>query len=345
MNVAIITSTEPYVPGGAKVIVDSLERQLRENGHVVDVLRIPVTFTPETYLDQCLAFRLLDVTEWGERLIAIRTPSYLAEHPAKSVWFIHHWRYLFDLWATKNGPEEKTPYLEGLREAVRRSDTAALVEARNVYANSKVVAERIATYNGVSASILYPPIETPERFSCGAYGDYVLCVSRVTPMKRQQLLVRAMAFVKSNVRLVIAGTVDYFQEAHILRGLIEELGVGDRVSFENRWIDEVEKQQLFCDCLANAYLPEDEDSYGYSTLEAAHASKGTITTTDSGGVLEFVQDGQSGFLVEPDPEELAAVFDRLFNDRSLAAAVGAGANRRIEELNITWQNVVGALLK
>jgi glycosyltransferase involved in cell wall biosynthesis len=345
MRVSIVTSVEPYVFGGARVIVDSLERQLCEHGHEVDVIRIPVSFSTHTYLDQCLAFRLLDMSEWGDRLIAIRTPSYLVEHPAKSVWFIHQWRYLFDLWDSEYGPQTKTAHLEGLRESVRRSDNASLKEARNLYANSQVVADRVRLYNGLQPTVLYPPIESPERFSCGEYGDYLLCVSRVTPLKRQRLMVQAMAYVKSDVRLVLAGTVDNVQEGRAIHALIDQLGMNDRVTFANTWIDEAQKEELYRGCLANVYLPGDEDSYGYSTLEAAHASKATITTNDSGGVLEFVQDGDSGFVVEPDPEELAIVFDRVFRDRHLAASVGASASRRIDELGITWERVVGALLR
>ncbi len=345
MKVGVITSSEPFVPGGAQLIVDSLERQLKEFGHEVDVLRIPVTFSPNDYLDQCLAFRLLDVSEWGDRLIAIRTPSYLVSHPAKSVWFIHHWRFLIDLWDTENGPDVQSAYLRGLRESVRQSDTASLLEARNVFANSQVMAERVHRYNGIQASVLYPPIEAPERFGCTEYGDFLLCVSRVTPMKRQRLIVEAMCHVKTGVRLVLAGAADYFQESVAVNRLIEELGLSDRVTFENRWFDEREKEDLIGTCLANVYLPESEDSYGYSTLEAAHAAKVTVTTTDSGGVLEFVQDGVNGFCCEPTPESLAAVFDRLYRDRNLASSMGVAARRRIAELNIDWSTVVEALLR
>ncbi len=345
MKVAIVTSTEPFVKGGAQLIVDSLERQLQVHGHDVDVLRIPVTFAPDRYLDQLLAFRLLDVAQWGERLIAIRPPSYLVEHPAKSVWFIHHWRYLVDLWDTKHGPEIKTAALQGLRDFAIRSDTAALHEARSVYANSQVVADRLKMYNNVTAALLYPPIEQPERFVGSEYGDYVLCVSRITPMKRQRLIVEAMQYVKSDVRLVLTGQADYPDESNFINRLIDQHRLADRVSFANSWVEETEKQQLIASCLANVYLPEDEDSYGYSTLEAGHARKATITTTDSGGVMEFVIDGENGVAVPPDARSLAEAFDRLYQDRSLAAKLGEAANQRITDLNITWENVVGALLR
>lgn len=345
MKVAVVSSVHPFIKSGARIIVDSLERQLRAHGHEVEVLNIPVQFSPETYLDQSLAFRLLDVSEWGERLIAVRAPSHLMAHPAKNVWFIHHWRYLFDLWDTPHGPDPKTHYLRGLRDMVQSSDTVALGEARNVFANSKVVADRVTQYNGVHADVLYPPVEFPERFSASDYGDFLVCVSRVTPIKRQLLMVQAMAHVKTDVRLVLAGRADYPAAAVAVDRLIEELGLSKTVSFTNEWVSEAEKEKLFAECLANVYLPEDEDSYGYSTLEAAHSGKCTITTTDSGGVMEFVQTGLSGFSVEPDPLELAEVFDRLYSDRDLAKQCGTAALYRIGELGISWSSVVEALLR
>ena len=42
-------------------------------------------------------------------------------------------------------------------------------------------------------------------------------------------------------------------------------------------------------CLAVAYIPYDEDSYGYVTLEACLAKKAVITCTDSGGIDALVR--------------------------------------------------------
>ena len=40
-----------------------------------------------------------------------------------------------------------------------------------------------------------------------------------------------------------------------------------------------------------------------------------ITARDSGGTLEFVTDGVNGFVVEPDPEAIAAAIVALDADR------------------------------
>jgi len=90
-------------------------------------------------------------------------------------------------------------------------------------------------------------------------------------------------------------------------------------------------------------VPEDEDSYGYPSLEAAHARKAVLTASDSGGVLELISDGHNGIVAPPDPRSLAQAMDRLYRDRALAARMGAANERRLAELRIDWPNVVDAL--
>jgi glycosyltransferase involved in cell wall biosynthesis len=96
--------------------------------------------------------------------------------------------------------------------------------------------------------------------------------------------------------------------------------------------------------LASAYVPFDEDSYGYPTLEAAHAEKCTITAEDSGGVREFVENDVNGFIVPPDSKAIAEVFDALYGNPERCAILGRAAADRISALDINWQTVIGRLL-
>ena len=79
-------------------------------------------------------------------------------------------------------------------------------------------------------------------------------------------------------------------------------------------------------------------------MEASHASKAIITVTDSGGVLELVQDGVNGFIAEPTAQSLAMAMDKLYLDRALAATMGANALKRLDEIHISWSHVLKRLL-
>jgi glycosyltransferase involved in cell wall biosynthesis len=129
-----------------------------------------------------------------------------------------------------------------------------------------------------------------------------------------------------------------------LRDTAQRLGVTDRVSIENRWISEDEKVDALETALAAAYVPFDEDSYGYPTIEAAHARRCTVTVDDSGGVPEFVTDGENGLIVPADPAALADCFDRLYADRAWAQLMGETAADRVSELGIDWDTVIAKLL-
>ncbi|MBN9328681.1 MAG: glycosyltransferase, partial [Cellulomonas sp.] len=97
-------------------------------------------------------------------------------------------------------------------------------------------------------------------------------------------------------------------------------------------------------CLAVAYLPRDEDSYGYPSLEASHSAKAIVTLSDSGGALEFVRDGVEGLVTEPGAKALAAAFDRLYLDREAAERMGRHSFDRRDELGINWPNTIARLL-
>jgi glycosyltransferase involved in cell wall biosynthesis len=153
-----------------------------------------------------------------------------------------------------------------------------------------------------------------------------------------------MAQVKTAVKVRICGEVPGGVYSKRLLRLASKLGVGDRVSIENRWISEEEKRDIIGRSLAVAYLPLDEDSYGYPTLEAAHSQKPVITTTDAGGVLEFVTHERNGLVCDPDPKAIAEALDRLYSDRELVKALGGKAAETAEKLHINWDNVIDSLL-
>jgi glycosyltransferase involved in cell wall biosynthesis len=89
------------------------------------------------------------------------------------------------------------------------------------------------------------------------------------------------------------------------------------------------------------FAPFQED-YGYVTLEAFLSRKPVVTASDSGGPLEFVQDGVNGFVRDPAPEAVAEAVARLAADAALARRLGDSGYERARL--ITWEGVVERLL-
>jgi glycosyltransferase involved in cell wall biosynthesis len=87
----------------------------------------------------------------------------------------------------------------------------------------------------------------------------------------------------------------------------------------------------------------DED-FGYVTIEGYAAARPVITLTDSGGPLEFVQDGVTGLVSEPTPRAIAEAFDRLWSERESAVAWGQAGKTVLLDRVPAWPDVVERLL-
>jgi glycosyltransferase involved in cell wall biosynthesis len=343
MKIALCSSYVPFVRAGYRNIVDWLEPVLQAAGHQVEKVYLPEVDDPDSLFRQMMAYRWIDL-EMADRIVCFRPQAHLIPHHHKIVWFIHHIRLFYDLWDSPYRGFPDDARHRGIRDALRAVDNAALREAKVVFTNSKVVSDRLRRYNDIGSEVLYPPVFRPERFHCTGFNDEIVCVCRLEHHKRQQLLVEAMSHARTSVRLRLSGEcADSVYSLDLLRR-ITELDLSDRVILDNRWISEEEKIEQLANCLAVAYLPFDEDSYGYPSIEASHASKPVLTTFDSGGVLELVRDGSNGYVVDALPEALGEAMDRLYLDRAKTEAMGRNARDRLTGLNISWSHVLQRLL-
>src|SRR5688572_17064910 len=156
-RIGLISSAVPLVFGGGRFIVDWLEAHLRNEGHEVESILIPTVDDPNSILEQMTAFRLLELDRHFDTVITFRPPSHLVRHRRKVCWFIHHIRVFYDLWDTEYNGLPITAQTRALRDSIHRFDTIALSEAHHLFANSRIVADRVRTFNGLHPQILYPP--------------------------------------------------------------------------------------------------------------------------------------------------------------------------------------------
>lgn len=344
MRIGLLSSSVPLVQGGGRFIVDWLHAKLQEHGHAVATLYVPTTDEPAALLQQMTAFRLMKLEDYFDRVVTFRPPSHAISHPNKIVWFIHHIRVFYDLWNTEYRPVPDLLPWRALRHALFRADNHALQEARHVFTNSQVVSKRLLHFNGIKSEVLYPPVLRPELYRAGPIGEEIVSICRIEHHKRQHLLVDAMKHVRTPVRLRLCGVGANREYVDELTRMIVESGVADRVIFENRWISESEKIEWLATALAAAYIPVDEDSYGYPTIEAALAERCTLTLADSGGTLEFIENHVNGRVVDPDSRAIAEAFDQLYADRQVTRRLGAAAYERVAALDISWDHVIARIL-
>src|SRR5262249_5852596 len=157
------------------------------------------------------------------------------------------------------------------------------------------------------------------------------------PLKRQALAIEAMRYVQADFRLVLAGRAD--QELYLdeLRNLVKRHKLGDKVTLLG-WISEEEKADLMAHCYAALYIPYDEDSYGYVTLEAFHSGKPVLTLSDSGGTEEVIAHGENGLILPPSAEALARGMEELWAARVRTTQMGEAAHATLQRYNIRWEH-------
>jgi glycosyltransferase involved in cell wall biosynthesis len=224
-----------------------------------------------------------------------------------------------------------------LRQRLIELDSRMLAECTRIFTNAKNTASRLQRFNGLSGTPLYHPPPLAALTREGPYGDYVLVVSRLEPIKRVGLAVRAMTDIGPPIRLIVVGDGS---ERDAIAQMAAASDAAGRIEIRGAvWGEDLAR--LYSGALAVIYPPFDED-YGYVTLEAFLSAKPVITATDSGGTLEFVRDGENGFVCMPDPALIGQAIARLAADRQLAARLGA--NGRALAQTVTWDGVVEQLL-
>ncbi len=343
-RVAVVTSSPPFGEGGHLVIARALVSALGCAGHEADLVITP-SHRFGRQARAYLATWLTDVTvdQEGRRVdqvISLRYPSYAVRHPVHVCWLNHCMREYYDLWpsfsATLSPLARAKERLR--RAAIHRVDSYLLRRnVTRVVAQSKTIQQRLQRFGGVRSEVLYPPA-APRPYRCDEYGDYLFAVSRLTSLKRVDLLIEALALPDTRgVRCLIAG--DGEERERLIR-LVRDRGLDARVRLVGP-VDSTELVEHLARCRAVCFPPYDED-YGLVTLEAFAARKAVITCTDSGGAAELVEAGVDGLISEPRPERLAAAIARVMDDRGLAERLGRAAFQKSAAM--TWPAAVQKLL-
>jgi len=347
MRIVIATAQVPFIRGGAEILAEGLLHALRSQRHAAEIVAIPFKwYPPERILEQVLACRLLDLSESGgapiDRVIGLKFPAYLIPHPHKVLWLLHQFRTAYDLWDHPFGDLDRYPNGPQVREAIQRIDRSLIPEAKAVFTISRNVSSRLWHYCGIDSVPLYHPPASAELFYGGPVEDYFFYPSRLASLKRQALVLQALAATRRPVRVRFAGLADEAHFGETLEMLARQLNVEHRVEWLGQ-VTEEEKRALYAHALGVIFPPVDED-YGYVTLEAMLAAKPLITCTDSGAPLEFVQHDVTGLIANPSPQDIAMAMDRLWDDRSWAWAMGEAGKKRYDNLNISWVAVAERLV-
>ncbi|XP_065861933.1 uncharacterized protein [Euphorbia lathyris] len=220
-----------------------------------------------------------------------------------------------------------------------------------ILVNSKFTASTFAkTFTqlhsrGIQPAVLYPAVNVDQFEEPHSYKLNFLSINRYEKKKNIELAVSAFAMLRTldehslqnsnlaDTTLTIAGgydkrlreNVEYLEE---LKSLAAREGVMDRVKFIMS-CSTAERNALLSECLCVIYTPKDEH-FGIVPLEAMAAHKPVIAC-NSGGPVETVKDGVTGFLCESTPKDFSLAMAKLIQDTQMAKIMGNEAHRHVTE--------------
>ena len=178
---------------------------------------------------------------------------------------------------------------------------------------------------------------------------YVLFVGRITRQKGVTHLVEAIPFLPPDTQVVLcAGAPDTPEIAEEMREKVEQARrKNPRIVWIEKMVTKPEVIQLYSHatvfCCPSVYEP-----FGIINLEAM-ACRAPVVASATGGILEVVVDGETGYLVpfEQDPvtsfplhperfsRDLAARITELLGDPEKARQFGEAGRKRVEAI-FSW---------
>lgn len=195
-----------------------------------------------------------------------------------------------------------------------------------------VAADRLALVGGA--------VDTA-RFAPGADGAAVRaelglgdrpvvgCVARLRPDRGHDVLLRAMARLRARVPEVRVLLVGRGEGRPAIGRLIEELDLRETVVLAGYRGVDLPAVLTAMDCFV--LLQGGSEESCRAALEAMAAGR-PVVAGRTGALPDAVVDGETGWLVDGDPEAVAERVGRVLADRARGEAMGAAGRRRVEAL-------------
>lgn len=154
--------------------------------------------------------------------------------------------------------------------------------------------------------------------------SYVLFFGFIRDYKGLDLLLLAFAdpwLQERRVKVLIAG--EFYTDPGPYLEIIRRHHLEERVILSNDYIPDHSVRDYFCaaDLVVQPYKSATQSGV---TQIAFHFNK-PMVVTDTGGLAEFVPDGKAGFVVNPDPHQIAGAVERFYRDmkeQEFSEAVG-----------------------
>ncbi len=181
-----------------------------------------------------------------------------------------------------------------------------------------------------------PKEEAKLRLKLDPETNYLLFFGFIRDYKGLDLLLKALADQKLRdlpLKLLVAG--EYYGNEDKYLALIKELGIENQLELRTTFIPNTEVYIYFCACDVVVQPYKNATQSGVTQI-AYHFNKPMITT-DVGGLSEMVPDGKVGFVVQPEPDEIANAIYIFYAENREAEFV---KNVITEKERFSWKGLI-----
>ena len=277
-----------------------------------------------------------DVVHWHARYACLLALRGRAER-WRSVYHAHNWkgaeRMGYPAWSARRQAARAGALAEA--HIARRVDHVVAVSEfvkRAVLRDARLPEERVSVVTNALDLARFSPAP-----GGAPSGEEVLFVGRLAAEKGLLVLLAAMAQVaraRPRAALTVvgpsAGGTERGAYARRCRRLVEELGLGPRVSFAGP-IPNADVPALVRGCRVLVVPSVWGEPCGVVVLEGL-ACGAVLVAARAGGIPELLEDGVTGLLAPPgDPAALAAALARALSDEALRRSCAEHGPRRAAE--------------
>lgn len=217
------------------------------------------------------------------------------------------------------------PFPRLFRNMLKKSDLANIQKASMVLVNSAHTQKNVQGIYGLSARINYLGVDT-ELFKPrnAERQPFVLSVGSLTPLKGFDFIIRSLGRIPTNQRprFVISSNFTNPAEFDFLKTLASSHSV--EIEFLNG-ISDQKLVELYNTAMLTVYAPYREP-FGLVALESMSCGTAVLGVRE-GGLIETIEDGVNGHLVERDEEEFARALCEMIANPQLLSRIGTAARR------------------
>ncbi len=188
-----------------------------------------------------------------------------------------------------------------------------------------------AGLNASRVHVVPPPVDIPDDWAAVDGGPpRVAAVGRLSRTKGFDDLLRALALLPEEIGLTLVG--EGAQRANLER-LCAQLGLTGRVDFAG-WVPYEKLAAVYREATVVAFPSVWCEAFGNVGAEALSHGR-PVVAYNVGGIPEWLDDGETGFLAAPaDPADMAAKIRTLVADRALARRMGAKGRAAVAEYSL-----------